>query len=76
MKYALEGKSNGGPNGQFYMTKNAMEAVTDEVVDTHLNFKGAKKEQYVQEKMKELWPRYDVNEDGFIDVQRAPVFLR
>lgn len=47
MKYALEGKSNGGPNGQFFMTKDAMESVTDEVVGTHLGFTGAQKDKWV-----------------------------
>ena len=58
------------------MTKNATEKVCDEVINTHFGFDGDRKRQMVQESMHNLWPKYDVNEDGFIDVQRAAVFLR
>lgn len=75
-QYALEGNTNGQPNGHFYMTKELTEKACDEVISTHYKFEGQKKHQMVQEAMERLWPRYDVNGDGFIEVQRAAVFLR
>ena len=36
MQYALEGRTNNAPNGHFYLDRNGMEAVTKEVVATHL----------------------------------------
>lgn len=76
MKYSLEGNSDGQPNGNFYLTQDGMKQVSDEVVATHLGFKDEKKKKWVNEAMAKLWPRYDVNEDGFIDVQRGTTFLR
>lgn len=74
--YALEGNTDGKPNGHFYMTKSGTKKACDEVIDTHYGFRGGKKQQAVQESMANLWHKYDVNEDGYIDVQRAAVFLR
>jgi hypothetical protein len=53
-----------------------MQKVTDEVIGTHYHFTGEKKSNMVKDAMTNLWPRYDVNHDGFIEVQRASVFLR
>jgi hypothetical protein len=39
--YAVEGKLNGKPNGQFYLTKKAVEDVSFEIVNTHLGYKGS-----------------------------------
>ena len=36
MQYALEGRTNNAPNGHFYLTKDGMQAVSQEVVHTHL----------------------------------------
>jgi len=74
--YALEGNTGGAPNGHFYMTKDAMYAISEEVTKTHLGMDGAKLDQWVDEKVTELWPRYDTNLEGFIDAERAPIFLR
>ena len=46
------------------------------MVETHLKFKGKKKTDYLKENFDTLWKRLDVNEDGFVEVQRMPVFLR
>ena len=75
-KYALEGNTNDLPNGHFYMTKDATERACDEVIDTHYGFGGTKKNQLVQDAMQNLWPKYDVLGEGFIDVDRAAVLLR
>ena len=76
MKYALEGRTDNKPNGHFYMTEDAMKRVTDEVIGTHFGFTGEKKTGMVKDAMSSLWPRYDVNHDGYIEVARAATFLR
>lgn len=45
--YAVEGRTNGKPNGHFYMTKSAMQSITDEVVEQHLGFTGDRKNNFV-----------------------------
>ena len=75
MQYALEGRTNDAPNGHFYLTKGGTEAVTKEVVNTHLG-KAVDQKKYVADKMAALWPRYDVNDDGYIDAIRGTTFLR
>ena len=42
-KYALEGKSNGQPNGVFFLDKKGAAGVANEVIDTHFGYKGEKK---------------------------------
>lgn len=46
-KYALEGKTDGAPNGKFYLDKSAASAVANEVVGSHFEFKGPKKEKFL-----------------------------
>ena len=46
--YAVEGKVKGKPNGQFYLTKNAVSDAAYEIVNTHLGYKGRKLDKYVQ----------------------------
>jgi len=75
-QYALEGRTDGKPNGHFYMTKDLIEKATDEVVGTHYKYDGDKKNQKVHEAITELWPKYDQLNEGFIEVSRAAVFLR
>ena len=74
--YSLEGNTNGKPNGHFYMTKTALHSAAEEVTGTHLGLKDAAKRAYVQQKMDELWGKYDPNNDGFIETERAATFLR
>jgi len=41
-----------------------------------MGLKGAKLNKYVDGKMNALWSHYDVNGEGWIDADRAPVLLR
>lgn len=75
-KYALEGRTDNEPNGHFYMTKDATKRVTEEVIGTHFGFTGEKRDGMVKDAMTTQWPRYDNLGDGFVDVERVPVFLR
>ena len=76
--YATEGAdANQLPNGHYWVTKKNAEAVSREVIGTHL---GIKEEEaanaYIAENFEPLWHKYDVKEEGFLDIDRMPAFLR
>jgi hypothetical protein len=75
-KYSIEGETNGKPNGQFVLDRKAVQAVSEEVAGTHLKLTGAKNAAYVNERLAELWPKFDVNGVGYIEAARAAVLLR
>lgn len=76
-KWAVEGKNaDGSKSGHFYMTKDATESVSKEVVETHMHMTGGERDSYVSGHLAKLWPHYDVNNAGYIDVERVPVLLR
>ena len=55
--YAVEGKeSENDGNGQFYLKRDGVEKAAKEIVGTHFKWTGAKRDNYVNKKMKELWP--------------------
>lgn len=75
-KYALEGKTDGSPNGKFYLDKAGAYAVSSEVVGTHLGFTGEKKESFLAGKFDTLWNHYDVLGQGWLAVEKGAPFLR
>ena len=75
--YATEGKAgNGQPNGHFWLTKEDALRASDEVVGTHLKLEGAKKKAFLDENFPHVWARFDVNEEGKVEIDRMPQFLR
>ena len=76
--YATEGqnKDTGLPDGNFWLTEDSAKRASIEVAGTHLKMKAKEAEQYVKGIFPDLWARFDVNEDGRIEIDRAPVFLR
>lgn len=74
--YATEGKADNLPNGHFWVTKPDGKRVAKEVVMTHLHLNAAEAEGYLGEHFETDWAKYDVNEEGKIEVDRAPMFLR
>ena len=75
--WAIEGKGEDGlKTGKYYMDRFATTEVAKEVVGTHMGFTGEKLTSYVDKHMDALWPLYDVNKDGYIEADRAPVVLR
>lgn len=46
-KYAVEGRVNEKPNGQFYLQKKAVADASYEIVNNLLGYKGAKLDAYV-----------------------------
>ena len=75
--YAIEGKAaDGQATGKYYMDRLGTTQVAKEVVGTHMGFKGEKLDNYVNDRMSGIWPLYDVNNQGYIEADRAPVVLR
>ena len=75
-KWAIEGKTDGVKNGHFFMTMDKTAEVCREVVATHLHMTGPEGDAYVSERLAKLWPHYDVNKDGYVEVERIPPLLR
>ena len=75
--YATESEDGAGlPSGHFWVTKeNAMKAC-DEVVDTHLRLHKSDKTDYLDANFPALWARFDVNEEGKVEIDRMPQLLR
>ena len=71
-KYATEGKKDGHPTGQFWVDEANARAVAAEVAKTHLD----QGQDYVDANFPALWKKYDVNEEGQIDIDRMPQFLK
>ena len=79
-QYATEGRKDGLPDGNFWLDKANARRAAEEVVGTHLHLKGAAAKSYLGDNKKgefeRLWKRFDVNEEGKIEIDRAPTFLR
>jgi len=75
--YATEGETKQGlPTGHFWVTQADAEKAATEVVGTHLQLKKDDLKSYVKAQFPAAWTRYDVNEEGKIEVDRMPAFLR
>merc|ERR1712146_127839 len=74
--YATEGKTEGWPNGHFWVYKKDALRAAHEVVSTHLKLDSAGADAYLKDVFPALWARYDVNDEGFLDIDRMPQFLR
>ena len=38
--------------------------------------KGTEARKLVKDRFPDLWEHYDVNNDGFMEIERAPMFIR
>lgn len=74
--YATEGMTDKLPNGHFWVNKADGRRVAKEVVQTHLHLDGEKAEGYLNEHFADTWAKYDVIEEGKVEVDRMPMFLR
>ena len=71
--YAVEGEDkNGLPTGRYWVTKDMAMKAADEVVDTHLRLHKSEKTDYLAANFPALWARFDVNEEGKIEIDRMP----
>lgn len=77
-KYALEGRSetDGTPTGKFYLDLPCLYNAGEEVVRTHIGYTGAKNKAYLDEHLPEIFKHMDVNNQGYIIVEKAPQALR
>lgn len=76
-KWAIESrKEDGTKSGLFYLTKDLTKLAANEVVQTHHKFTQKQTDDYLEEHFDNVWKHYDVNHDGFIEVERVAVLLR
>ena len=77
-KYAVETKDpvTKKPTGHFFLDRAAAEAISREVIGTHLHLTGAKASEYFDEHVPDTWQRFDVNKEGWVEAERMPQFLR
>jgi len=74
--YATEGMTNHLPNHHFWVEKkHAMQAAM-EVAVNNLGLDKEKAKSYVDSQFADVWKRYDVNEEGKVDLDRMPALLR
>ena len=76
--YATEGADPATqvPNGHYWVTRANAEAVSREVIATHLGIKDDAADAYIASNFDPLYAKYDVKEEGFLDIDRMPAFLR
>lgn len=75
--YALEGRGDdGNPTGKFYLDLKGLYAVGEEVVRTHIGYTGAKNKAYLDEHVPNIFKHFDLNNQGYIIVEKAPQALR
>jgi hypothetical protein len=75
-KFAVEGNTEGTPNGHFYLTPKGLEKVAREVITVHYGWNGNKREFFLRDNLPKLWAYHDILNEGFIDVQKGPVLLK
>jgi len=66
----------GKPNKEFFITKDQAKELSEEVVESHLGFKGVEKASFLKKHFNEVWDHYDVNEEGVLDAYWASPFMR
>lgn len=74
--YATEGKTDGKPNGHFWVDEKNAERASKEVVMTHLEMNEGKANAYLKAEFPRVWQRFDVNEEGKVEIDRMPQLLR
>jgi hypothetical protein len=89
--YSVEKFVDGKPTGEFFLDRKGFEAISNEVVNTHvkpdstdkyLNDKSQGQDnrsagaQSANSRLDQAWTRGDVNSTGYIEAERAPVYLR
>jgi hypothetical protein len=75
-EYSIEGKKNKKPDGHYYIDKHGAEMISIAAIKQNLEMKEGEAQKLVKERFPDLWEHYDVNNDGFMEVERAPMFIR
>jgi hypothetical protein len=73
----VEGKTDGAPNGKFFITKSDMNGLADEVLTNNLGFGDAsKRAAYAEARVPNIWDHFDMFGKGYIPVEEVPQFCR
>ena len=76
-KYALEAQDKeGAPTGAFWMDKAAAKAAASEVLCTHKKICGDELTKYLDTYFSKAWGHFDVNQTGYVEVIKMPMFMR
>lgn len=60
--YSIEERDSAGlPSGNFYLNREGASKVAKEVVGTHFQWTGEKRDQFLSDKFPKLWSYFDVN---------------
>ena len=75
--YAMESEDKDGlPTGRYWVTHDMAKKAAAEVVGTHLRLSKDEEKSYVDAQFPALWARFDINEEGKIEIDRMPQLLR
>lgn len=75
--YALELKDKDGkPTGHFFLDKGAAQGVCEEVLKNNSHWNAGKADKWIASNFLSTWEHFDVNNDGIVEVERMPQFLR
>lgn len=77
-EYSIEGKDKKTktPNGHYYISKYGAEKISIAAIEQNLEMKFSDAQKLEKERFPDLWEHYDVNDDGFMEIERAPMFIR
>jgi hypothetical protein len=70
-KYAREVKKDGKLTGQMFLNKDDAQSVSNEVLKDHQKHTATDKVDF-----EGTWKHFDINNDGLVEVERMPQFLR
>ena len=74
--YAIEGRSDDEPDGNFVLSKSGALSVAKEVVGTHFGWSGEQRDDYAQSRLNEFWSSQDVINEGFIPVSKGAILMK
>ncbi len=76
--YAKEGKDKDGrPNGRFFLDQTSLKKVSKPYVNKYYQWKpNEDKKLFWQMNFGELWHKYDVLDEGFVEVERIGTFIK
>jgi len=70
-KYAREVKKDGKLTGQMFLNKEDAQSVSNEVLKDHVKHTATDETDF-----EGTWKHFDINNDGLVEVERMPQFLR
>jgi len=68
--------AEGKPDGRFFILKHQAKKLAEEVVQTHLGYKGKELKSFMDKKFDDTWSHYDVNDEGTMEAMWASPFMR